>query len=68
MTYDFSGQCVAITGGASGMGLAAAQAFARAGASVLIGDIADEAGETAAVRIREAGFDCLYISILMCRH
>ncbi len=29
MTYDFSGQCVAITGGASGMGLAAAQAFAR---------------------------------------
>ncbi|MGB0693834.1 MAG: SDR family NAD(P)-dependent oxidoreductase [Pseudomonadales bacterium] len=60
MTYDFSGQCVAITGGASGMGLAAAQAFARAGASVLIGDIADEAGETAAARIRGAGFDCLY--------
>jgi len=60
MTYDFSGQCVVITGGASGMGHAAAQAFARAGASVLIGDIADEAGETAAVRIREAGFDCLY--------
>ena len=60
MTYDFSGQCVAITGGASGMGLAAAQAFARAGASVLIGDIADEAGETAAAGIREAGFDCLY--------
>lgn len=66
MTYDFSGQCVAITGGASGMGLAAAQAFARAGASVLIGDIADEAGETAAARIR--GLDSIaFISILMSR-
>ena len=60
MTYDFSGQCVVITGGASGMGHAAAQAFARAGASVLIGDVADEAGEKAAAAIREAGSDCLY--------
>jgi len=61
MKYDFSGQGVVITGGASGMGLAAAQAFARAGASVIIGDIADDAGENAAQVLREAGFDCLYL-------
>lgn len=60
MKYDFSGQSVVITGGASGMGLAAAEGFARAGASVVIGDIADDAGENAAKVMREAGLDCLY--------
>src|SRR4051794_38060831 len=37
-TYDFSGQVAFVTGAASGMGLAAAQAFATAGAAVALVD------------------------------
>lgn len=37
-TYDFSGQVAFVTGGASGMGLATARAFANAGAAVALVD------------------------------
>jgi NAD(P)-dependent dehydrogenase (short-subunit alcohol dehydrogenase family) len=37
-TYDFSGQVALVTGASSGMGLATATAFARAGASVVLAD------------------------------
>ena len=33
--YDFSGKVAVVTGGASGMGLAAAKTYAEAGASVV---------------------------------
>lgn len=51
----FAGQAVLITGGATGIGRAAAQAFARAGASVMIGDIDARAGETVALIRQEGG-------------
>ena len=35
-TYDFTGQVALVTGASSGMGLATAQAFAKAGASVVL--------------------------------
>jgi NAD(P)-dependent dehydrogenase (short-subunit alcohol dehydrogenase family) len=38
-TYDFAGQVALVTGASSGMGLATAQAFAEAGASVVLADI-----------------------------
>ena len=41
---------VAITGGARGIGLATARAFAAAGASVAIGDVDDEAAAAAALQ------------------
>ena len=37
--YDYSGQAALITGASSGMGLATAQAFAAAGASVALVDL-----------------------------
>lgn len=51
---DFSGKAVLITGGATGIGRATAQAFAEAGAAVMIGDVDERAGETVAL-IRQAG-------------
>lgn len=38
VTYDFSGKVALVTGAASGMGLATAQAFAQAGAAVVLAD------------------------------
>lgn len=53
MDRRFDGKVVLITGGASGIGLAAAHAFAREGASVVVADI-EGAGE-AAEAIRAGG-------------
>src|SRR4051812_27491490 len=41
-TYDFSGQVAFVTGAGSGMGLATSQAFAQAGAAVVMADINPE--------------------------
>jgi threonine dehydrogenase-like Zn-dependent dehydrogenase len=46
-TYDFNDQVALVTGAGSGMGLVTAQAFAEAGAAVVLADI-DEAALGAA--------------------
>ncbi|MEZ5744805.1 MAG: SDR family oxidoreductase [Sphingomonadaceae bacterium] len=51
----FEGKSVLITGGATGIGRATAQAFAREGASVLIGDVDNRADETVALIAQEGG-------------
>ncbi|WP_404713794.1 SDR family NAD(P)-dependent oxidoreductase [Sphingomonas sp. MMS24-J13] len=53
---DFSGKGVVITGGASGIGLGLAQAFAARGARVVVADIdGDAAGVAAAAIVRDGG-------------
>ena len=52
-----------VTGGASGIGQATAEALAEGGATVCIGDIAREAGEAAAAEIRKKGRKAEYIHV-----
>jgi NAD(P)-dependent dehydrogenase (short-subunit alcohol dehydrogenase family) len=56
-----------ITGSASGMGQTAAEIFAREGASVVVVDIAAEAGEATARAIRSAGGQAIFVQANVAR-
>ena len=51
----FSGKVALVTGGASGIGQACAQLFAREGASVIVSDVALEGGQHTVRLIEEGG-------------
>ena len=51
MTTSFKGQCAVVTGGAQGIGYAAAQRLAALGAAVAVWDADGAAGEAAAAKI-----------------
>jgi NAD(P)-dependent dehydrogenase (short-subunit alcohol dehydrogenase family) len=55
MSDLMAGKAVVVTGGAAGIGRAAAVAFARQGASVVIGDINDAGAKEVAASIRDNG-------------
>ena len=57
------GRVALITGGASGIGKATAKRMASEGAAVVIADLQDEAGQTVAKEIEEAGSKALYVHL-----
>jgi NAD(P)-dependent dehydrogenase (short-subunit alcohol dehydrogenase family) len=53
--YNFEGQVALVTGASSGIGLAAAQGFAQAGASVVLADVNEQALQAAVDELTSAG-------------
>jgi len=51
-----------ITGSAGGMGQAAAELFSSEGASIVVTDVATDAGEETARNIRDAGGKAIFVS------
>jgi len=61
-TYDFTGQVAFVTGAGSGMGLAAARAFAASGAAVALTDIDERAVNEAAKDLTGQGHQALALA------
>ena len=58
---DFSGKVALVTGAAAGMGLATAQAFAEAGAAVVLADFKEDAVKAEAQKLIAAGHKALAV-------
>ncbi|MBV8834474.1 MAG: SDR family oxidoreductase [Acidobacteriaceae bacterium] len=58
---DFRGKVALVTGAASGMGLATAQAFAEAGAAVVLADFREDAAKAQAQQLVAAGHKAIAI-------
>jgi NAD(P)-dependent dehydrogenase (short-subunit alcohol dehydrogenase family) len=61
-TYDFSGQVALVTGAASGIGLATAQAFAASGAAVVLADRNERPLHAAAEKLAAAGHQAIAVT------
>ena len=61
--FDLSGHKALVTGGARGLGAGMAQALARAGAAVMIGDLLEEQGRRTAAEIAATGATTGFVSL-----
>jgi NAD(P)-dependent dehydrogenase (short-subunit alcohol dehydrogenase family) len=60
--YDFQGQVAVVTGASSGMGLTTAEAFAQAGAAVVLADVNETALREATDDLTTAGHQALGVA------
>ena len=61
--YDLTGRKALVTGGARGLGAGMAEALARAGAAVVIGDILTEAGQATADELKKSGATAGFVQL-----
>ena len=61
--YDLTGRKALVTGGARGLGAGMAEALARAGAAVMIGDILEGDGEKTVAGLRESGATAGFVKL-----
>ena len=61
--YDLAGRKALVTGGARGLGAGMAQALARAGAAIAIGDVREDLGKEAAEQLRQSGATAQFVPL-----
>src|SRR5579864_5136950 len=61
--YDLTGRKALVTGGARGLGAGMAEALARAGAAVVIGDIQEDLGQATADELKKSGATAAFVPL-----
>src|SRR4051794_23041286 len=61
--YDLTGRKALVTGGAQGLGAGMAEALARAGAAVMIGDLQEDVGKATADTLRDSGATAAFVPL-----
>ena len=61
--YDLTGRKALVTGGARGLGAGMAEALARAGAAVVIGDILEDLGQATADELKKTGATAAFVPL-----